>query len=83
MLLRANSIGPLTMRLQEFETLPQLATWRLTMKHVRLADTYQSHRRVRLQVYTSLNGSKVALWAFSFGPQYALSFLHRMTQASG
>jgi hypothetical protein len=26
-------------------------------------------------------GTKVSLWAFSFGPQYALSFLHRMSQS--
>lgn len=26
-------------------------------------------------------GKKVALWAFSFGPQFTLSFLHRMEQA--
>eukprot|EP00040_Diaphanoeca_grandis_P027588 m.157268 g.157268 ORF g.157268 m.157268 type:complete len:799 (+) comp31047_c0_seq1:151-2547(+) len=26
------------------------------------------------------NGQKVTLWAYSYGPQYTLSFLHRMTQ---
>jgi len=32
------------------------------------------------QVSEQNDGKKVALWAFSFGPQYTLSFLHRMTQ---
>mmetsp|Transcript_325 Transcript_325/g.1049 ORF Transcript_325/g.1049 Transcript_325/m.1049 type:complete len:614 (-) Transcript_325:819-2660(-) len=32
------------------------------------------------QAYATNGGSKVVLWAYSFGPQYALSFLHRMTQ---
>lgn len=31
--------------------------------------------------YAANNNQKVALWAFSFGPQFTLSFLHRMTQA--
>lgn len=32
------------------------------------------------QVSADNGGQKVVLWAFSFGPQYTLSFLHRMTQ---
>ena len=52
--------------------------WRLPS--VSQAQFFNGTQQLVEKVYTSLNETKVALWAFSFGPQYALSFLHRMTQ---
>jgi hypothetical protein len=45
-------------------------------------DEFYTKLKALVELASAANGNaKVVLWAFSFGPQYTLSFLHRMTQA--
>ena len=53
--------------------------WRLPS--VAQAAFFNSTQALVEQAAAQNGGKKVVLWAFSFGPQYTLSFLHRMTPA--
>ena len=44
-------------------------------------DEFYAKLKALIEQTSAANGNaKVVLWAFSFGPQYTLSFLHRMTE---